>query len=213
MCACIIAATSIAGEYTAGTIKMIAVRPYKRNKIISSKFLATLVLTFLLLLLTSVIVIITGIINYGINLAPILAIFNGTAVFKISPILMFVIYFITILIKAVVFISIAMMFSVIFKNVTPAIIVSLLTFFVAPIFTSFVPLVPALTYLPLINIDLFKFFGNQFISSYASQNSFIQIFTSQNFLSSNIIITLVLVIISIAICLTTTYLLFKKRDI
>ncbi len=213
MCACITAATSIAGEYTSGTIKMLAVRPYKRSKIISSKFLSTLLLTFLLLLLSAIIVIITGIINYGINFTSILTVFNGGSVFVISPILMFIIYFLTILIKAIVFISIAMMFSVLFKSVTPAIIVSLLTYFVAPIFTSFVPLVPVLTFLPLINIDLFKFFGNQFIASSASQNSFVQIFTSQNFLSSNIFITLSLVIVSIALCLITTFVLFKKRDI
>ncbi len=212
LCGCIVAATSISGEYTSGTIRMLAVRPYKRYKIISSKFLSTLLLTFLLLLLTAVIVIITGIINYGINITTILTVFNGTEVFTINPILMFLIYFITLLIKAIVFISISIMFSVIFKSVTPAIVVSLIAYFIAPIFTSFVPLVPILTFLPLINIDLFKFFGNQFTSSYASQNSFIQIFTSQNFLSSNIYITFTLIAISIAICLSVTYALFKHRD-
>jgi len=62
---CLVAGDVLAGEASAGTYRILLIRPVSRTRIILSKFIATLLYTFSLILFFAVISLILGIILFG----------------------------------------------------------------------------------------------------------------------------------------------------
>ena len=80
----VLAAGSIAGEQQAGTLKLLAIRPYSRSKLFLGKLLATFIIGIILLSLSAVATLIAGVISYSFSSLPILMVFNGTSAFSVS---------------------------------------------------------------------------------------------------------------------------------
>lgn len=210
--AIILGATAISGEYSSGTMKMIAMRPYSRFKILTGKFLSTFFFTLILIVATGIIAMSVGLIVHNASMLPIMTAVNGDAVMIVSPYVMYLIYLLTLMLRAVVFISIALLISVIFKNGIAALITSLLFFLIGPFINAFSGGSSALAYIPFVNIDIFKFFGNQhFISS--GNNIFFNLFSTPAIFGNSIFFSVAFVIIVIGACMGLAHSLFKARDI
>ena len=148
---------SISGEQTAGTLKMVAIRPFTRNKIYSGKFLACLNVAMLLLLISFAASFVIGIAMYGIPTMPMLITINATHVFVTSPLVLMLIYFISLLVDFIFYISLALIISMIIKQtvistaITSAVLIT--STVIAGVSES-----SAIRFIPSLNSGLFKFF-------------------------------------------------------
>ena len=209
----IIGAGMVAKEQSDGTMKLLAIRPYSRTKILFAKLLATLFFGFIFMTISFVVTLITGIIAYGTTTLPVLAIFNAKTPFVLSPIWLILIYLATNMIKIMVFVMLSFFISTIFKSYVAAVTSSIVIYLANLILTFISSGANWLKYNIFANVDLFKYLGGAFVNKYTEGEAFRNMFLSPVFgdtsiLFSGIIIgavTLVLGIIS--------FLVFKHRDI
>lgn len=147
---------SISGEQVAGTLKMVAIRPFTRNKIYSGKFLACFNVASLLILLSFVASFVVGIAMFGFSAKPMLIIINASSVIVTSPIVVMLLYFASILIDTIFYISLALLISMLIKQTVISTAITSAVFITSTIITgitnsSFIRFVPSL------NTGLFKF--------------------------------------------------------
>lgn len=202
----------IAGEQANGTLKLLAIRPYKRSKLLTSKILATLFFIIIFVLFSSVIAFIAGGTLYGFNSLPVLAIFDSNTAFVISPIILYFIYILTLIAKIFVYISLAFFISTLFKSYVGAVTVSILCFFATSILNVYLSASKIFKFFPLSNLDLFKYFGGGYFAS-GNSASIINMFTSPILLDTNFMFSLINVIITTILILGVTFVVFRKRDI
>ena len=196
------ACSSIAGDQTSGTMKMIAIRPYTRNKLFLGKFLACLMFGVMLLTISLVASLVVGGVMYGLPLTNVLVVFNSTNVMTISPILLLFLYLLSIVINLIFYISLAMFFSLIFKSNTLSVFLSSALYALQIILNGTTNSV-WLKYTPWGHFDLFKFFGNSKLG-FLSFN----ILPDSNFIISAVVLGLMIVILN-----TISHFIFKTRDI
>lgn len=205
----IISATSISSEINNKTIKTIAVKPISRTSIITAKLLATLIIGVLFMVFSSILSFAIGAISYGYSSQPIVATLIGKYAFKLSPIPYLLIYLVSAILKLFVYISLAMMLSVLTSSNIPALITSLLVFFAGSVLFSLFPTSNILAYLPFINLDLFVFFGG----CIPPTGLFTALFTP-GFLNNNQIWITLTYLISLPLILNLISIItFNKRDI
>lgn len=202
----------IAGEQSNGTLKLLAIRPYRRSKLLSSKILATLIFIIIFVLFSSIIAFIAGGTLYGFTSLPVLAIFDSNTAFVISPVLLFLLYLITLIAKIFVYIALAFFISTLFKSYVGAVTVSILCFFATSVLNVYLSASAIFKFFPLSNLDLFKYFGGGYFASETSA-SIINMFTSPILLDTSFMFSLINVIITTIIILSVTFIVFKKRDI
>ena len=207
----VIGSSMIAGEQNNGTLKLLAIRPYSREKIMTSKILATIFFAFVFTLLSTIITFVAGGIMFGFGSAPILCIFNATVAFEMSPILLSVIYLCSVMLKIATYILLAFTISTLFKSYVGAVTVSIFCFFGAGILNLYVASNNVIKYLPLNNLDLFKYFGGGMFG--ASDSSLFNIFSTPILPDMSFVFSLINIIITISVLLIVTYTVFKKRDI
>ena len=210
----VLGAGMIAKEQSNGTIKLLAIRPYNRHKIMFSKIMATLFFAFIFVLISFVVTFITGAILYGTTSLSILAVFNSTTVFVVSPIVMLLIYMLSIMIKILVFIMLTFFISTIFKSYVAAVSVSVFIYVANLIITFIATGANWLKYNIFANLDLFKFFGGAFINKYTPNGNFLtNVFLSPVFADTGIFYVAILVSALVLILGITTFAVFKNRDI
>lgn len=205
-------ATMIAGEYSSGTMKLLAIRPYSRRKILFSKLLATIIVGLMFLLMTFVVTFIIGAILYSTASLPILLIFNSGAAVAVSPMTSIFLLFLCKTIELIFYAIFALSISTWFKSNAGCVVVSLLLYFISFILTMFTPSLGIVKYLPFVNTNLFGYFGSHLIST-TSNNIFVTMFSrvianDMNFYTSFAIITF----FSILIYAITSE-IFARRDI
>ena len=210
---CVVLGSSmIAGEQANGTLKLLAIRPYRRSKILASKILATMFFVFVFVLFSSLIALIAGGTLYGFNSLPILTIFNSTTAIILAPLTVFAIYLCSLLLKIFVFIALAFAISTIFKSYVGAVCVSMLCFFGTSILNLFFTNSPIFKFLPLNNIDLFKYFGGGAFAS-NSNASLVNVFTSPILADTSFAFSITNILLTLTVILVTTFIVFKRRDI
>jgi len=210
----VIGAGMIAKEQANGTIKLLAIRPYSRTKIMLSKILATMFFAFIFVIISFVVTFITGAILYGLNSLSILTVFNSTTPFVISPVILLFIYMITMFIKITVFIMLTFFISTIFKSYVAAVSVSVFMYLANLIITFIASGANWLKYNIFANLDLFKFFGGAFINKYTENGNFLtNIFLSPVFSDTGMLYVGILVSALILILGVVTFTVFKNRDI
>ncbi len=208
--ACVVlVVTSIAGEYSNKTIKLLVARPHSRSKIVSAKVLSSLIVGLILLLFSAVATIIAGGLIYNWNFSPMLSIFNSGKVFAINPILLLLISLACSAVKIWVFTEIASFFATLTKSGIASLLISLVLVLGGPMLGMFLTNNTALSYIPFFNLDLFTYFGgaylppsglSKFVGPMALQSNSIWI-TGTFALSTGIIFSML------------TKLIFSKRDI
>ncbi|MBR7090989.1 MAG: ABC transporter permease subunit, partial [Clostridia bacterium] len=205
----VIGASMVAGEQNNGTLKLLAIRPFKRHKILTSKILSTLLFGIILSLFCMIILFILGWINYGVDMTPVLAIFDATLPFAISPILAMLIYLACLIFKILAYVLIAVAISVLFRSNVGAVSISIFIFFFSTLFGYMFIDSVWYAYLPFSNFDLFKYFGGNFVANTsASTLSSTGILYNTSFYFSLIISVVCMIILTIL-----SYKVFKSREI
>ena len=209
----VLGAGMIASEHTNGTLKLLAIRPYKRDKIMAAKIFATMFFATIFILVSVAVAIITGLIIYGLDSLPILAIFNASHVFIVSAPVMLLLYLACMLIKVWVFVMLAFAISTLFKSYVGATIVSVMIYFITLIVTFVSVGANWLKYILFANLDLFKYFGGAFAVQYTANQPLTNLFISPVFTDTSVIFSGIVIACMLIIFHLVTYLVFKRRDI
>jgi len=208
----VIAAGMLAGEQSNGTLKLLLIRPYSRNKILTSKLLATLIFATIFLIFSTIVLFLIGLFTMGANFTPVLCIFNGLAPFVTSPAVVLLIYLLCLIFKVLMYILLALAISAVFRSNVAAVGISTVLYFLLSIFGTIFAVSYWYGFLPFSNLDLFKYFGGSFIASGNSSPISI-IFSSPIFYGGNFLYSALITVgvgLILGIC---TYWIFKKREI
>ena len=201
----------IASEQTNGTLKLLAIRPYSRNKLLFSKLLSTILIGVIFLTLSFVITLIVGGILYGTSSLPILLAFNSSIVTSVSPIVAILILYATLLIQIIFYAMLSICISTLFKSSSGSIVVSILIFFGSLILTMFISSLGILKYLPFVNVNLFGYFGSNTVVS--ETNIIARMFTATVANDMNLYISMLISMLFAVILYVITTAVFSKRDI
>ena len=204
------AASLMASEYDSGTIKLLAMRPFKRWKIITGKLLATMIFVVLFVLFSFLISLVAGVCLYPIDSTPILAIFNATTAFSINPILLMLINLGFIILEIFFYTVIALSISTMFRSYTAAISISCIMFILALSLNILLGGAYWYSFIPFINADLFKYFGGSFLTGTTGGLS--TLFSPTLLSNANFYISLSIYGGTILIFLAITYIVFKVKD-
>lgn len=195
----------IAGEHSGKTMKMLAIRPYSRNKIYIGKFIACISFMLILLLVSFVASFIVGVILYGIDLPSVLIIINATSAVALHPFVVLLIYLASCILNLIFYISLAMLLSVIFRSSTVAVLTSFIVYIVTIICNLLLASASWFKVLPIAHLDIFKYFGGA--SSSGGFLTFNIIVDANLWLSLGYLIGIILVFNLISL------IVFKRRNI
>ena len=196
------ACSSIAGDQASGTMKMIAIRPYTRNKLFAGKYLSCVMFGIMLMLISTVASFVVGIIMYGLPMTSCLVVFNSSSVISIHPILLLLLYLLSLFVNLLFYISLAMFICLLFKSNTLSVFLTTIIY-AAQIVLSGLVGSAWLKYTPFGHFDLYKYFGNSHLGMFS-----MNILPDSNFLTSAIVLGLMIVIFN-----SLSHLIFKRRDI
>lgn len=207
----VLAAGSIAGEQQAGTLKLLAIRPYSRTKLFLGKMMATISVGVVLLFLSAIATLIAGAITYTVNSLPVLMIFNGTEAIKVNVFFEFIVMLCTMFYELVFFVIMSYGISTIFKSNVGAVAISIMIYFVSLILNTMSASVSALRFLPFTNMNLFKYFGSSFLSN--STGFLFSVLTPSVVVGADFVFSLLLSGIFAIVVLIATLVVFNKRDL
>lgn len=154
-----IASGTVANEQSSGTMKMIAIRPYSRPKIVTAKMIAVIYFMMIMLLIAFVGTFAIGYYTYGLEQLNVLAIFNGQTPIILNAFVLLGIYFLSIVLQVSFYIILSTFFSVAAKSGTLSLILSILVFAFAFISNTMLIAQTWFQILPFTHLDLYKFFG------------------------------------------------------
>ena len=195
----------IAGEFTGKTMKMLAIRPYTRNKIYLGKLLACVAFMLILLLISFVASFVVGTILYGVDLPNVLLIINATSATVVHPMVEMLIYLASSILNLLFYISLALLLSVVFRSSTVAVLTSFIVYVVTILCNMLMVTVSWFKWLPIAHLDIFKYFGGA--SSTGGFLTFNTIIDANLWLSFGYILGIILVF-NLA-----SLIVFKKRNI
>ena len=207
----VLAAGTIAGEQAAGTLKLLAIRPFSRSKLLTGKSLAIFAIGGILLAVSSLASLVIGAVTYGLQSSTIMVVFNSTTTFTISPIALYVIAFLTMYVEILFYTSLSIFISTAFKSNVGAVSISTLAFFISLILNGILTSVTAIGFLPFTNICFFKYFGSTFVSG--STDFISSILSPGVFVGSTFWSSLIIYLISVAVLIYIPHLIFKNRDL
>lgn len=196
---------TIATELSNGTMKMLAIRPYNRFKIIIAKFLSCFALMFVLLLMGFAISSVIGLFVYGIGPVNVLTVFNSTSVIVLNAFVVMLLYFISCMINCTFFIALTLLISVLFKSNVVSVIIGLLVYVFTIISNALLYSYVWFTYLPFAHFDLFKYFGTPINTG--------QFFGFSIGIGSNFLISALYLGVTIFLSLIISIIVFRKRNI
>jgi len=206
----------ITGETESGTIKLLLVRPYKRSKILSAKILATIFFVLSFILFSSMITFVGGYFVFGVSSTPILAVLNSSTVFEISQIGLMILNILSLIIDVIFFVLLAVMISILFRNYAASITCSIVLIIVNFAFNILFGGSFWYSLLPGMNLHLFKYLGNGFVSTIAGTSGFagtIQSLLITGIQSSMTIWFSMFILLAYSIVfLAISYSTFQKRD-
>ena len=126
--AIMMASHTIAGENKEGTLRFTAIRPVGRTSLYFGKFFAIAIMTLILLIFSAIACIVVGGFSFGLSSTNLLTIINATNIVVMHPSLAIIIYVASIYLQILVYISIAMLISLIFKSDLFAVISTMLIY-------------------------------------------------------------------------------------
>lgn len=151
-------ATSVlSGEQSSGTLKMTATRPFTRNKIYSGKFLACVNVALILLSVSLLASLAIGFASYGFSFQNVMVVMNAETLFIVNPLILMLIYFLSIVIDIIFYTALAILISMIIKQATVSTGISCAIFIVSKIMLGTVT-ASWIRFIPSLNLDLYRFF-------------------------------------------------------
>lgn len=204
--ACVFFASGmIAGESSQGTLKMLAIRPYSRNKILLGKFIACIEFLLLLLFISTLATFIVGGCMFGFGSAEVLLIFNASSLALVHPICLVLIYMLAIILEASFFISLSLLASTLIRSGTISVVGSFAIYLVTLLINIFAGSAVWAKFLPSTHANLYGFFGG--VSNSVSAMGF---FVTAD---ANFFVSLSITLVSSFLMLALSLVIFRKRDI
>lgn len=211
----IIGANIISKEYSEGTIKLLLIRPFSRNKIVYAKVLTTLFFGFIFVLIATVVSLITGCILFqGISLTEsVLLIINSNLTLVVPIWLEFLMYLGCLLIKIWIYTLLAIAISVLFKSNILSVCLSAGIYILNLVVTFIAKGASWLKYNIFASLDLFKYFGGSFQINSLTNENLNNLLTSHVFAGTSILLPII-IICSMALVLNLIiFTVFKNRDL
>lgn len=211
--AVILGAGMVAGEYNSGTLKLLIVRPYSRHKIIISKIIATMLISTIFVIFSAIVLFLIGLWRFGANFTPVLAVFNSTVAFSVSPVVLLLIYLATLLFKILIYTLFAVAVSVLFKSNVAAVSISIIVYFFSTVFNALFQSAYWYSFWPFCNMDLFKYMGGSFIIAENGNNILSNVVSSTILYNSSFFFSLGISLLFGLICAIIAHVVFAKREI
>ena len=200
-----LASVSFAGEEAEGTLRMIAIRPYKREKIYLGKLLSVLMVGITIMLLFMLISFVYGLMLFGLPIGPIITVVNATSVMVISGFVMILIAMALQIISLLFFVSIALLLSITIRSSVITALSSFVILIVTYVFNILFANTAWIKFLPFPHIDLFKFFGGASSAPMILEGS---LYMGTNIILSTVYLGSFILIMNIASMIT-----FKKKSL
>lgn len=156
----VLAAGTIAGEHSDGTMKLLLIRPHTRWQVLLSKFLAVFIVLLAFYLVNFLLTFLIGGIGWGFTAPNALAIFNGTKIFITGPLAMTAIFQLFSFVEAAIFALVALTISTVFKARSGAISISMLIYFVSFVLGTVLSAYDWYKYILFNNTNLSIYFGS-----------------------------------------------------
>ena len=203
---------SIAGEIKEGSMRYLAIRPVSRSKILFGKLFSILILSSILSIFSAVIAMLVGGAVYGFDSLNILTIFNGSIAIQMHPIVMIVIYLLSLILELAVYTSIALMLSSLIKSDLLTVTLMLLLYLVNILLPVFVTGINSwLTFYPFAHINLYSLFGS---SVYAVQGNFLNsLLGAKVYIATNVVLTSIVTLLLIIIPCFVANKLFNSKEL
>lgn len=205
-------AHTIAGEIKEGTMRYLAIRPVKRTSILFGKFIAIALMSIILIAFSGVISIVVGGFIYGLKSQMILTVFAGKYAITLHPIVMILIYLISLIFELLVYLSIALLLSTFIKSDILAVTILMVVYLInvlLPIFSS--SSIGWLAYYPFSHISLYSLFGSSLVAN--SQNAFNMLMGAKVYPTTNLALTLLTIAVIIVVCNIVSAKIFKRKEI
>ncbi|MDU2288732.1 MAG: ABC transporter permease subunit [Clostridium celatum] len=198
------------GEYTNKTINPLLLLPYKRYKILISKYLATLIYGLISFALVIVLGILSGLIVYGFGATGgVIVLYGFNKPYTLSMFSYSMIVVILQLINIIFYTILSFLIGVVLKSVSVATIVTVLTLtIIYPLNAFAASYYDFLKYFPFVNLDFRKFL--EFGSTMPSIE-----FNFQSAVYSGVtpLISVILILTYMTIFILITFYYFCKKDI
>lgn len=204
------AGTTIVGEQESGTMKMLAIRPYKREKLVMGKLLAIIFIGLIMIAVSAIATLVIGGITYGFSSSPILYVFNASSAHVVSPIVLYIIMLLTLAFEMIFFILCALAISLLFKSQIASVSISILLYFGTLALNTVLDSTSWLKIVPFTNINIYKYFGSSFMST---QGALQKVLSSPVAVGSNFWLSLIYSLVVMVALLVTIIEVFKHRDI
>ena len=197
-----IAGTIVSEEFNKGTIKLLLVKPYTRNKILMAKAITTLIMIIFIILVTLVMQILIGGIIFGFDSLsePVVAYnFNTNTMEEMNIFAILGVQTLTQLPMIILLATLAFAISTLFTNSTLAITISLLGYMAASIINQLA-----------IGYDL------QFMKYFVTMNWDLSIYANgalPYMEGMNMTMSIIICVVYFLIMMIPTFIVFKKRNI
>ena len=203
---------SIAGEIKEGSMRYLAIRPVGRIKLFFGKLLAILLMSIIMILFSAIVALCVGGAVYGFESLKILTIFNGSTAMTMHPIVMLLVYLLSMFLELAVYASIAMLLSCLFKSDLFAVTIMLVLYLINTLLPVFAGGINSwLAYYPFSHISLYSLFGS---SNYALSDNFLNILLGAKvYAGTNIGLTISVTLLFIIIANVLGSILFKKKEL
>lgn len=157
----VLAAGTIAGEHTDGTMKLLLIRPHTRSQVLLAKFLTVCILLIGFFLINFVVTLIIGAIGWGLSGASLaLSIFNSSKALVLHPLQVMMFQHLFGFLEAVMFSLIALTISTLFKTRSGATAVSMLVYFISFVLDALLSTFAWYKYIVFNNTDLFQYMSS-----------------------------------------------------
>ena len=197
-------ASSMAGDFQNGTMKMIASRPISRAKIVAGKTLASINFTFIFALFAFVASLAIGYALFGFGEGQVLAVFNATTAFLVHPAVLIAIYFVTMMLGIIFFICLASFFAVIFRSSILSMFLTFIVFVASVVLSAMSIGATWFMYTPFAYLNLFGYLGGTGAGGFLS---FAVPLCANAFIAIGVLFGMIILIDIL------TKLIFKARDI
>lgn len=203
---------AIAGEIKEGSMRYFAIRPVNRLTLYFGKFFAIVLMSLIMIIFSAIIAVCVGGAVYGFSSASILTIFNSSTAIVIHPIVMLIIYLVSLLLELIVYTSIAMLLSCLFKSDLFAVTLMIVLYLLNTLLPVFVTGANSwLTYYPFSHISLYSLFGS---SIYAISNNFLNMLLGAKvYAGTNIGLTITVIVLFVVIINLLATVAFKKKEL
>lgn len=159
----IVGSLSVAGELSSGTLKLLLIRPFKRWKILTAKFIAVLLYAILLYAVGILLTLLLGGLLFGFDgFSDVFIASLGGPAFAVSVIPYILLKTAFSFAQTVLLISVVFLISCLFRSRSLAVGISLLVYFVAAPVVSLLAMldIDMLKYLVFFNLDLSAFLSD-----------------------------------------------------